>query len=144
MAGDADRTLELWCQLANVQRRVPRDLDRSLRETLGYRANWIDTLIALAGTPGGRQQMMGLAVQLRITRSCLTRRVDEMAGAGLIRREQHPTDHRGVLIVLTPRGRRELRRALPHYRDAIQQTALGSVTAAEGDALRRVLRTLGD
>ena len=66
-----------------------------------------------------------------------------MAGVGLIRREQHPTDRRGVLIVLTPRGRRELRRALPSYRDAIQQTAMGSLTAAESHALQRVLRTLG-
>lgn len=140
MAGNADRTLELWQQLAIVQRRVVRDLDRSLRETPGYPAMWIDTLIALAGTPEGRQQMKGLAVQLGMTRSGLSDLANQLAGAGLIRREQHPTDHRSVLVVLTPRGRRELRRALPRYRDAIRQTGLGSLTASEGDTLRRVLR----
>ena len=143
MAGDADRTPELWRQLAIVQRRVVRDLDRNLRETLGYPVNWIDTLIALAGTPKGRLQMMDLAVQLGMTRSGLSDLANQLAGAGLIRREQHPTDHRSVLVVLTPRGRRELRRALPRYRAAIQQTALGSLTAAEGRALQRALRAVG-
>ncbi len=143
MAGDADRTVALRRQLASVQRRVARDLDRTLQKTLGYPANWIDTLIALAGAPQGRQQMMDLAVQLGMTRSGLSGLANQMAGAGLIRREQHPRDHRSVLVVLTPRGRRELRRALPRYRDAIQQTALGSLTAAQGRALQRALRALG-
>ncbi len=120
-----------------------RDLDRNLRGTRDHPANWIDVLIALAGAPQSRQQMMDLAVQLGMTRTGLSGLANQMADAGSIRREQHPTDHRGVLIVLTPRGRRELRRALPRYRDAIQQTALGSLTAAEGRALQRLLRALG-
>ena len=87
--------------------------------------------------------MKDLAVQLGMARSGVSDLSNQMAGAGLIRREQHPIDQRGVLIVLTPRGRRELRRALPRYRDAVQQTALGSLTAAEGRALQRLLRALG-
>ena len=78
-----------------------------------------------------------------MTRGGLSSLANQMAGAGLIRREQHPIDRRAVLIVLTPRGRRELRRALPRYRAAIRQTALGSLTSAEGPALQRLLRTLG-
>ena len=74
MAGDADRTVALWRQLASVQRRVNRDLDRSLRETLGYPANWIDTLMALAGAPERRQPMKDLALQLGMTRSGLSSR----------------------------------------------------------------------
>ena len=57
MASDADRTVALWRELAIVQRGVALDLDRSLREALGYPANWIDTLMALAGAPKGRQPM---------------------------------------------------------------------------------------
>ena len=143
MAGDPDRSVVLWRRLASVQRQVARDLDRTLREGTGFPANWIDTLIALAGTPEGRQQMKDLAVQLGMARSGVSDLANQMADAGLIRREPHPIDQRGVLIVLTPRGRRELRRALPRYRDAVQQTALGSLTAAENQALQRLLKTLG-
>ena len=143
MAGDPDRTVVLWRRLASVQRRVALDLDRSLRETLGYPANWIDTLIALASAPKGRQRVTDLADQVGMTRGGLSTLADQMAGAGLIRRQQNPTDQRSVLIVLTPRGRRELQWALPRYRDAIQQTTLGRLTAAEGRALQRLLRALG-
>ena len=143
MAGDADRTVALWRQLASVQRRVNRDLDRSLRETLGYPANWIDTLIALASAPKGRQQVMDLADQVGMTRGGVSTLANQMSDAGLIRREPHPLDRRAVLIVLTPRGRRELRRGLPRYRDAIRQTALGSLTPSKVRALQRLLRTLG-
>ncbi len=143
MAGNADQTVALWRRLASVQRRVALDLDRNLRETLGYPANWIDTLIALASAPKGRQQVMDLADQVGMTRGGVSTLANQMSDAGLIRREPHPRDHRSVLVVLTPRGRRELRRALPRYRDAIQQTALGSLTAAEGRALQRALRAIG-
>ena len=78
-----------------------------------------------------------------MTRGGVSTLANQMSDAGLIRREPHPLDRRAVLIVLTPRGRRELQWALPRYRDAIQQTALGSLTAAEGRALQRALRTLG-
>ena len=143
MANDADRTLELWRELAIVRRQVALDLDRSLRETLGYPANWVDTLIALASAPKGRQQVMDLADQVGMTRGGLSTLATQMSDAGLIRREPHPIDRRAVLIVLTPRGRRELEWALPRYHDAIQQTALGSLTPAEGRALQRLLRALG-
>ena len=143
MAGDADQILALRQQLAIVQRGVALDLDRNLRETLGYPAIWIDTLIALAGTPKGRQQVMDLAVQLGMTRGGVSSLANQLADAGLIRREPHPIDHRAVLIVLTPRGRRELRRALPRYQVAIHQTALGSLTASERRTLQCVLRRIG-
>ena len=135
-----ERDLELWRQMSSVHRRAVREIDTSLREVLGYPALSVDALMALAGTPKGQDQMMGLSDQLGIDRSTSTRLVDQMVGAGLVRRAPHPADGRGVLVVLTSRGRRELRRALPHYLDAIRRTGIGRLTASERRALRRVLR----
>ena len=80
---------------------------------------------------------MDLARKLGDRRS-LTVLLSQMAGAGFIRRQ--PIDGRTLLVILTPRGRRELRRVLPRYRDAIQQTGLGNLTASEGRAFQRLLR----
>ena len=137
MAGHADQDLQSWWLLASVQRRVTRDLNRTLQEELGYPPIWIDVLIALADTPRGRDLTMDLARKLGDRRS-LTVLLNQMAGGGLIRRQ--PIDGRTLLVILTPRGRRELRRVLPRYRDAIQQTGLGNLTASEGRALQRLLR----
>ena len=86
---------------------------------------------------------MALAVQVGITDGALMRLVDQMVRVGLIRREPDPTDGRGVVVVVTARGHGELRRALPHYHDAIRQTGLGTLTASEGRTLQRVLRMVG-
>ena len=137
MAGDADRDLELWRLFASAQRRIARDLNRTLQEGRGYPAIWIDVLIALADTPRGRDRTMDLARKLGDRRG-LTVLLNQMAGAGLIRRE--PIDGRTFLIILTPRGRRELRRVLPRYRDAIRRTGLGNLPAAERHALQRLIR----
>lgn len=137
MAGDADQDLELWWQLASVQRQVTRDLNRTLLDGLGYPAVWIEVLIALAETPEGRDRTMDLARKLGDRRS-LTVLLNRMAGAGLISRQ--PIDGRTLLVILTPRGRRELRRVLPRYRAAIQQTTLTNLTAAERRVLQHLLR----
>ena len=138
MPGDADQDLELWQLFASALRRVARDLNRTLEEGRGYPASWIDVLIALAETPRGRQTME-LARKLGDRRG-LTVLLNQMAGAGLIRRQ--PIDGRTLLVILTPRGRRELRRVLPRYRDAIQQTGLGNLPASERRALHRLLRKI--
>ncbi len=137
MPGDADQDLELWRLFASAQRRVARDLNRTLQEGRGYPASWIDVLIALADTPRGRDRTMDLARKLGDRRG-LTDLLNQMAGASLIRRQ--PIDGRTFLVILTPRGRRELRRVLPRYRDAIRQTGFGNLPASERRALHRLLR----
>ena len=140
---DTNHHLELWWRLASVQRQVARGLNRALLRGRDHPATWIDVLIALAETPQGQIQTMDLAVKLGSRRS-LTVLLNRMAGAGLIRREPHPTDRRALFVILTPHGRHELRRALPLYRDAIRQTGLGSLTDAEGHTLERLLAKVGN
>ena len=143
MANDADLRLELGQQLARTQRRVVRDRDRTLWKELGYRASGIDVLMALTATPEAGHQMFDLAAQLGVPPGALRRLTDRIANAGFIRRERNPTDRRRMRIIITPRGRRELRRAIPHYREAIRQTGLGSLTATEARALQRLLVKVG-
>ena len=137
MPGNADQDLELWQLFASAQRRVARDLNRTLQEGRGYPAIWIDVLIALGETAEGRDRTMDLALKLGDRRG-LTVLLNQMAGAGLIRRQ--PIDGRTFLVILTPRGRQELRRVLPRYRDALRQTGLGNLPASERRALHRLLR----
>ena len=46
-----------------------------------------------------------LAVHLGVTRSAASQLVDEMEERGYVRRQPHPTDRRGKLVVLTGQGR---------------------------------------
>ncbi len=76
---------------------------------------WYDVLTALSEAPGERLRLSELAREVVLSRSGLTRLVDRLEAAGLLRREACPDDGRGTLAVLTPAGEAALRRTWPAY-----------------------------
>src|SRR5262245_59727794 len=62
---------------------------------------WYDVLWALERVPRGRVRMHELADAVVITRSNLTRLVDRLEAAGLVRRDRCCADRRGAEAVLT-------------------------------------------
>jgi DNA-binding MarR family transcriptional regulator len=72
----------------------------------GFPLTWLDVLAQLydAGDEGLRMQE--LEARSLFTRSGLTRLVDRIETAGLVRREAVPGDRRGVRVVLTAEGHR--------------------------------------
>ena len=59
-------------------------------------------------------------------------RVDQLAAAGLVRREPDPQDRRGVLVTLTPAGRNPAASAL----SAVARDAIALFTSADVRRLR--------
>jgi DNA-binding MarR family transcriptional regulator len=76
---------------------------------------WYDVLIELVEAPDQRLRQRDLAHSVVLTRSGISRLVDRLESAGLVRREPNPTDRRGGLIALTDAGRASVRRTWPHY-----------------------------
>ena len=82
---------------------------------------WYDVLIHLSEASESRLQHQALAGSLLLSRSGVTRLVDRMAKAGLVRREASPEDRRASYVVMTPQGRDALDRASPvHVRGIVQ------------------------
>ena len=70
---------------------------------------------------GGQLRLSALADSVLLSRSNITRLVDRMANAGLVKREPCPEDRRGMYAVITPEGREALRRAWPgHWRGIVE------------------------
>jgi DNA-binding MarR family transcriptional regulator len=63
-------------------------------------------LHALSALAGDDLKMSDLAARLDQAESSVTRLVDRMEGAGLVRRRTSPPDRRCVVAELTPEGRR--------------------------------------
>jgi DNA-binding MarR family transcriptional regulator len=79
-----------------------------------------------------------------MSRSGLSRLVDRIEAAGLLRREAAPSDRRGTEVVLTEEGRAMLRRMWSVYGDGIARgfgRALGE-PAALAEALEPVVAAL--
>ncbi len=93
-------------------------------------------LVTLAEAPAEGVRPSDLAERVLLTKSGITRLVDRLVERGLIERRVCPTDRRGQLVALTPRGRHLLRRAAPGLLRALG-TALGSLSVAELAAMKR-------
>ena len=97
---------DAWRGVLFASARVLRVADLDLIEREGFPMTWLDVLAQLYDAPGIGLRMQELEERSLFTRSGLTRLVDRIEAAGLVRREPVPGDRRGVRVVLTPEGRR--------------------------------------
>src|SRR5690242_5798717 len=120
--GPSQAGLSAWRALLRTQAttvgRIERDLARS-SENLPL--VWYDVLLALVDAPERRLRLHELAQAVVLSRSGLTRLVDRLEAAGLLRREPDPTDRRGAFAVLTDEGYAALRQTWPAYARGIQE-----------------------
>ena len=85
--------------------------EEEIQADCGISLAWYDVLIHLAEAPGHTLRMAELADRLALSPSWLTRRVEVMERAGLLRRCRATDDRRGVCAALTPEGVSTSRRA---------------------------------
>jgi DNA-binding MarR family transcriptional regulator len=119
----SDQQFEAWKAFLRAQAELISTLDRELEAEQGMPLTFFDVLIQLSQA-GGRLRMSELANAVLLSRSGVTRLVDRMVRAGLLRREQCPEDRRALYAALTPEGTRALKRARPvHLRGVAEHFA---------------------
>ena len=113
-------------------------LDVELQRDAGIPVSWYDALVHLEEAPDGLR-MNELAERILYTKSGLTRVVDKMDEAGLVRRVRPENDRRSILIVLTDEGRRTMEEARRHHRHSIEQHFSRHLADTDVKALIRAL-----
>lgn len=135
---DAER-LAAWRALLEAHAAVTDLLERELEQERGLALSKFEVLLKLAEAPGGRMRMLELAQSVLLSKSGLSRLVDRMEDAELVRRERCPSDRRGAYAVLTPQGRAQLRRAAPVHLRGIQEHFARHLADDEVEVLAGVL-----
>jgi DNA-binding MarR family transcriptional regulator len=137
-----DAELRAWQGLLHAHHEVIRTLDAELREEHGLSFSDYDVLLRLARAPGGSLRMTGLAERVMLSPSGLTRAVDRLVLAGLVKRERIPGDARVMIGRLTDSGRLVLRGAARTHRRGIRQHFTGRLSPSQlecvGSALEAV------
>jgi DNA-binding MarR family transcriptional regulator len=108
----SDQQFEAWKAFIRAQAEVLGVLSKELEAEQGIPLTFFDVLIQLSQA-GGRLRMSELADAVLLSRSGVTRVVDRMVRAGLVRREACPTDRRSMYAALTTKGKRALAQARP-------------------------------
>jgi len=125
--------------------RLARHLDR--RRGAAFSAHGLepwefDVLAALRRAGAPYQLSPGQLIrETMVTSGTMTNRVDRLSARGLVAREDHPHDRRGVLVILTPRGRRTVDSALADLLLA-EHAILAALPIAEREHLVLALRQL--
>ncbi len=153
---EVDRLIEAWgrerpeldpapLQVFSRVTRLARHLDRERRQAFAAHAlePWeFDVLSALRRSGEPYELSPGrLLRETLVTSGTMTNRVDRLVARRLVGRRADPTDRRGVLVRLTPRGRAAVDAAL----DALlgsERELLAALSTRERDRLGALLRVV--
>jgi DNA-binding MarR family transcriptional regulator len=135
-----DDLTDTWGALLKVHARLVPRIDRELQETHGLPLTWYDVLLELSAAPERRLTMGELGSVAAVSRTRVSRVVDELVRAGLVVREPNPEDGRSAFAALTPAGRAALRKAAPTYVAAARREFTDHFSAREAQVLASALR----
>jgi DNA-binding MarR family transcriptional regulator len=113
-------------------------LDAELERDAGIPLGWYDAMVHLEESPDGLR-MNEVAERMLYSKSGLTRVVDRMEAAGLVRRIRPENDRRSILVFLTDEGRNKLEHARGYHRHGIEQHFSRHLADADVKALTRAL-----
>ncbi len=131
--------LAAWEDLIRTIGSLLRAFERDLQESEGLPLTWYDVLVQLYAAPEKRLRMQALADEVILSRSGLTRLVDRMEEAGLVRREPSKEDRRGYYAVMTEEGQRVFLQAMPVHHRGIYEHFTRHLDDADVQALRAAI-----
>lgn len=141
------RDVDVWEAFLRVHAAVVPVISKEVEDADGLPLSWYDVLLELYRAPQHRLRMSELGQLVVLSRSQVSRIVDEMMGAGLVTKTSDPDDGRSILAVITTNGLRAFRRTAPVYLDAINRHFLSHLKAGEVEtmdvALGRIAKVYG-
>jgi DNA-binding MarR family transcriptional regulator len=110
--------------------RALRAIESELETAGTIPLTWYDVLLELNGA-GGRLRMQELGDRVVLSRTRVSRLVDELERRDLVVREPDDTDGRVTYAAITADGKKMLRAAAPVYRKGIEDHFTRHLTADE-------------
>ena len=140
---DDDR-IRLMGLIVRTHRHLTDTLGRELEQSVGIPLVFFDVLIHVGGAPESRLTMSRLSADVALTTGGVTRLVDRMVEAGLVARENCPSDRRSIYVVLTPEGRAVLDKAVAAHIDGIDRHLVAHLSDSDRTALEVALHKVLD
>ena len=127
--------LSAWRALLNTHASVVGRVEEELAAADLPPLAWYDILWAVRRAPGRQVRMAELADGLTLSRGGVTKLVDRLESAGLLRRERAEDDGRGFYAALTPDGEKMLRRMWPVYARVLRATFVDALSDEEAGVI---------
>jgi DNA-binding MarR family transcriptional regulator len=130
---------EAYAALVASSTLLQRAIEKNLQEQQSDLTQvQFEILMHLYNVPDG-YRMADLADRLIVSRSGLTYQAGLMEKAGLITRERHGSDERGVVARITDKGETLRQKVLPGHLAVVRGSFLGLLNSAELDTVTELL-----
>jgi len=139
VANEVDPHREAWIAIAHTHAAVTGRLQEALTAAELPPLPWFEVLATLNGAPEQRLKMGDLAEALVITRGGLTKLVDRLIKAGLLKRTFCETDRRVSYATLLPAGVELLEEMRPVVRGELALAFSANLTVEQAEELRVTL-----
>ncbi|HZB39614.1 MAG TPA: MarR family winged helix-turn-helix transcriptional regulator [Ilumatobacter sp.] len=133
-----DRQQHLWRSYIRMNQELYARLSHLLASEGGVSAPDYAVLVPLSEEPSGVVRARDLGAELGWDRSRLSHHLRRMEERGMIVREECDEDARGLMVRLTPAGRRAIERAAPTHADAVQRYFFDLLSRKELETLTDV------
>lgn len=115
------RWMPAWLALVRTHTRLWEQVEAQMRRDSGLTMARYDVLTHL-DMADGRLGLTGLASSILLSQSGLSKLLDRMEAAGLVRRDPDPRDGRAAFAAITPQGRSLVRKACHSHHEFLRQT----------------------
>lgn len=141
---DGSDDLAAWRALLRAHSGALRAIEDDLAGARMIPLSWYDVLLELNAAPERRMRMSELGEEVVLSRTRVSRVVDELVRAGLVERQPDPADGRASFAVLTTKGRSELRKAAPRYLEGIDRHFTSLLDERERSVVSSALQKVAD
>lgn len=136
LATETPPHVQRWRDLARLFASTSCQLDKVLHDRHGLGMSEFEILDRLAEATDCSARMQGLADEVHLSQSALSRAVDRLEREGLVERASCATDRRGVYVRITESGRERWAQACPTQRAVLAETLEATGRAADGESSR--------
>lgn len=139
-----DDIVSAWAAMLQLHAEVVPRIDAELQRLAGLPLAWYDVLLELNAASDRQLRMIDLGEAVVLSRTRVSRVVDELVAAGYVERVPNPKDARSAFARLTPGGTKAFRKAAPLYLDLIGRYFGSRLDRTDAKRLRTLLESAGN
>ena len=139
----SDSVTKAWIRLVRARHAVVSAVEADGKAAGALPMEWYDVLWELERHDGGMRPFE-MEQRLLFAQYNLSRLIDRLVEAGLVRKEICPTDKRGQVLFITEAGKKARKASWPHYARAVNKHLGDKLSEAEIEKLAALLGKLID
>jgi DNA-binding MarR family transcriptional regulator len=138
----SEMAVTAWARLLRAQQVLLERVEADLKQADLPPLEWYDVLLELKREESGRLRQFELGNKVLLSKYNLSRLLDRLEDAGLVKRQPCKDDARGADVIITAAGRALQKKMWPVYQDAIERHFARHLSAAEAEQLAHVMRRM--